>query len=213
MLDKALKSLNESEIEKRMRKYGLRSIAIFMIVFIAFLMILIYSNKRYIKNNVEVITRNLKSYIENQNDEKDRINDNIKQSLNNKYSFEYINDNVYAILRNFILKNENSKTAHIMFNDKSIYSLDKTGKLVLEKNSRLYIEIEKILEILTNKLSAYPLELENNVRLLGIIDLIFAKANYGISINGISPIINDKKEFNLIKARHPLIDKNKVVPI
>lgn len=151
MLDKALKSfevktLNESEIEKRMRKYGLCSIAIFMIVFIAFLMILIYSNKRYIKNNVEVITRNLKSYIENQNDEKDRINENIKQSLNNKYSFEYINDNVYAILRNFILKNENSKTAHIMFSDKSIYSLDKTGKLVLEKNSRLYIEIEKMLE-------------------------------------------------------------------
>ena len=32
-------------------------------------------------------------------------------------------------------------------------------------------------------------------------------------MNGISPTINDKKEFNLIKARHPLIDKTKVVPI
>ena len=49
--------------------------------------------------------------------------------------------------------------------------------------------------------------------MLGIIDFIFAKANYAKDINGISPIINDKKEFNLIKARHPLIDKEKVVPI
>ena len=51
------------------------------------------------------------------------------------------------------------------------------------------------------------------MRLLGIIDFIFAKANYAKDINGISPIINDKKEFNLINARHPLIDKTNVVPI
>ena len=39
------------------------------------------------------------------------------------------------------------------------------------------------------------------------------KQNIGISINGVEPIINDEKYVDLIKARHPLIDKNKVVPI
>lgn len=39
------------------------------------------------------------------------------------------------------------------------------------------------------------------------------KPNTGISINGAEPIINDEKYIDLIKARHPLIDKNKVVPI
>lgn len=39
------------------------------------------------------------------------------------------------------------------------------------------------------------------------------KQNIGISINGVEPIINDEKYVDLIKARHPLIDKNEVVPI
>ncbi len=39
------------------------------------------------------------------------------------------------------------------------------------------------------------------------------KPNTGISINGIEPIINNEKYIDLIKARHPLIDKTKVVPI
>ena len=39
------------------------------------------------------------------------------------------------------------------------------------------------------------------------------KQNIGIAINGVEPIINDEKYVDLIKARHPLIDKNKVVPI
>ena len=75
------------------------------------------------------------------------------------------------------------------------------------------IEIEKILYALSENFSIIRHELENNVRLLGIIDFIFAKANYAKDINGISPTINNKKSFNLIKARHPLIDRNKVIPI
>ena len=39
------------------------------------------------------------------------------------------------------------------------------------------------------------------------------KQNIGIAINGVEPIINYEKYFDLIKASHPLIDKNKVVPI
>lgn len=39
------------------------------------------------------------------------------------------------------------------------------------------------------------------------------KQNIGISINGVEPIINDEKYVNLIKARHPLINKDLVVPI
>lgn len=39
------------------------------------------------------------------------------------------------------------------------------------------------------------------------------RQNIGISIDGIEPVINDKKYIDLIKARHPLIDKTKVVPI
>jgi len=75
------------------------------------------------------------------------------------------------------------------------------------------IEILRILEELSKKFSLITNQLKNNVSLIGEIDFIFAKATYSRSINGIKPNINDKKYINLISARHPLIDKEKVVPI
>lgn len=75
------------------------------------------------------------------------------------------------------------------------------------------IEILKILEDLSKKFSSITNELKNNVTLIGEIDFIFAKASFSKSINGIKPAINKNKYIDLISARHPLIDKNKVVPI
>ena len=75
------------------------------------------------------------------------------------------------------------------------------------------IEIEKILHELSSLFYPYIEELEQDVNLIGTLDFIFAKAKYAKSINAITPIINSNKEINLKNARHPLIDKNKVVPI
>lgn len=75
------------------------------------------------------------------------------------------------------------------------------------------IEIEKILHELSSLFYPYTEELEQDVNLIGTLDFIFAKAKYAKSINAITPIINTNKEINLKNARHPLIDKNKVVPI
>lgn len=76
-----------------------------------------------------------------------------------------------------------------------------------------YIEISKILTELSKKLSVITDELKNNIKLIGEIDFIFAKASFSKSINGIKPNINNEKKVNLIEARHPLINTNKVVPI
>ena len=75
------------------------------------------------------------------------------------------------------------------------------------------MEIEKILHQLSASLYAYTTELDNDLNLIANIDLIFAKAHFGIEINGITPILNNEKFVDLHKARHPLIDKDKVVPI
>lgn len=73
-------------------------------------------------------------------------------------------------------------------------------------------EIEKILSNLSSLLFAYTNELKLDVSIIGKLDFIFAKAKYSNNITGITPIINDEKFVNLIQARHPLIDENKVVP-
>ena len=75
------------------------------------------------------------------------------------------------------------------------------------------IEIEKILKNLS--LSLFPIagKIKTTLGAIGQIDFIFAKAKYSKKINGICPLINDKKEINLYGARHPLISPEVVVPI
>lgn len=75
------------------------------------------------------------------------------------------------------------------------------------------IEIEKILQELSNLFTPYINELNSDIETIGFIDFIFAKAKYARAINANIPKINTNKEINLINARHPLLDKDKVVPI
>ena len=92
----------------------------------------------------------------------------------------------------------------------SIFELNnEINQLRLEEE----VEIEKILQQLTSLFYPYIEELKTDVEVIGTLDFIFAKAKYSKAISGITPIINTKKEIHLINARHPLIDKNKVVPI
>ena len=92
----------------------------------------------------------------------------------------------------------------------SIFELNnEINQLRLEEE----VEIEKILQQLTSLFYPYIEELKTDVEVIGTLDFIFAKAKYSKAISGITPIINTNKEIHLINARHPLIDKNKVVPI
>lgn len=75
------------------------------------------------------------------------------------------------------------------------------------------IEIEKILQQLTALFYPYVKELKSDVDIIGILDFIFAKAKFSKSMEAITPLIRTKKEIHLKNARHPLIDKDKVVPI
>lgn len=75
------------------------------------------------------------------------------------------------------------------------------------------IEIERILQNLSIMLYEYSQNLKENLEVISYLDTVFAKASYSIEIQGTYPIISDDKLINLQKARHPLIDKNTVVPI
>lgn len=75
------------------------------------------------------------------------------------------------------------------------------------------LEIEKILQNLSELLYPYTKELENNVQLIGKLDFIFAKAHYSLNLHCTTPEINDEKFIDFKNARHPLIDQTNVVPI
>ncbi len=92
---------------------------------------------------------------------------------------------------------------------------------VLEANNRLRElkaaesdEIERILYELTEEVVRFASQLTLNCKVITDLACIFARAAYSYEIDGCAAIIRDgARNIKLIKARHPLIDKEKVVPI
>lgn len=91
---------------------------------------------------------------------------------------------------------------------------------VVEANNDIQIllgeekdEINRIISQLSSLCAEFKEQFESNINAIKQLDLYFSKANLGAKMNAITPKITDNGEIILKKAKHPLIDKNKVVPI
>ncbi|MBE6719852.1 MAG: endonuclease MutS2 [Ruminococcaceae bacterium] len=74
-------------------------------------------------------------------------------------------------------------------------------------------EIARILYELSSEAGNFADSVKQSYYAAVQINLIFAKAHLAFKMKAAKPIVNAEGEINLRKARHPLIDKNKVVPI
>ena len=74
-------------------------------------------------------------------------------------------------------------------------------------------EIDRILAELSAEAASHKEEINQNYHILVTLDVVFAKAKLGYRMNAWAPIMNDAGKIELRKARHPLIDSKKVVPI
>ena len=74
-------------------------------------------------------------------------------------------------------------------------------------------EIERILAELSSDAAAHRDDINLNYTMLVQLDVIFAKAKLAYRMQAWPPIMNDEGRVDLRKARHPLIDAQKVVPI
>lgn len=73
-------------------------------------------------------------------------------------------------------------------------------------------EIERILYELTSECTRFSFDLTESFDAVCDLSVIFAKADFSLSYNCCEPVINNDKYLRLNEARHPLLDKNKVVP-
>jgi DNA mismatch repair protein MutS2 len=71
----------------------------------------------------------------------------------------------------------------------------------------------RILRELTRKLQAESRRLEETLKALAYLDLLYAKASYALKMRGQIPQLNTDGHVHLIEARHPLLDVAQVVPI
>ncbi len=74
-------------------------------------------------------------------------------------------------------------------------------------------EIERILAELSAEAAAHGEDINLDYAMLVKLDVIFAKARLAYRMQAWPPIMNDQGRVDLRKARHPLIDPKKVVPI
>ena len=74
-------------------------------------------------------------------------------------------------------------------------------------------EIEVILATLSEQIAVDRNAIELDLDLMVHLDFIFARASLAMEMNATEPIFNEEGRIHLKKARHPLIDKKKAVPI
>ena len=154
----------------------------------------------------------------------DKIHSELSRMVNNTYR-TYLQDPVIT-MRNgrycIPVKAEYKSSVPGMIHDQSstASTLFIEPSAVVDLNNeirRLTIDESKEIEIILSGLSALCSEklseIRQDIETLTKLDLIFAKASLALDMNATRPIYNTEGRIQIRKGRHPLLDKNKVVPI
>lgn len=91
---------------------------------------------------------------------------------------------------------------------------------ILEMNNELRTlsleekeEISRIIAALSARVGAMALELQKDIEFLTEIDACYACAQYAYKTRSVMPTLNKSGDIFIEQGRHPLIDKNQVVPV
>ncbi|MGL4850090.1 MAG: endonuclease MutS2 [Clostridium sp.] len=148
---------------------------------------------------------------------RDKINSYVKSTS------EYLQENLYTMRGdryvlpvraefknkvNGIIHDQSSTGATVFIEPMEIVNLNNEIK---ELSLKEKAEINRILKEFSMKISDNKEVLKADNKILGILDFIFAKGAYARDIKGSMPKINEDRSFNLMDARHPLIDEKVVV--
>ena len=74
-------------------------------------------------------------------------------------------------------------------------------------------EVYKVLYILTAMVADYAGIMEENIKMMEKLDYVFSKGKLSIDLDCIEPEINLERRIKLVKARHPLMDREVNVPL
>lgn len=158
-----------------------------------------------------------------------RCNEKIKDKLNSyitaSSTVKYLQDNIitmrndrYVIPVKAEHKGQISGLIHDQSSSGSTVYVE--PMMVIELNNELKIlianeekEIYRILKEFTTRISVIGDSLLANQEILTELDIVFAKALFGKSINAKCPVINSRGIIDIRKGRHPLINRETVVPV
>lgn len=164
------------------------------------------------------IRRKIKSLSSNIRSRFDKI---LRDSATNKFLQESIvtqRDGRYVVPVKSEHRNEISGLIHdisasgatVFVEPMVIVELNNELRVLMTKEK---VEEERIIYELSQDVSSYSETILNSYELLTKLDLIFAKASLAFKMMASLPKINKCGKVYLKNARHPLISKNKIVPI
>ncbi len=164
----------------------------------------LYEIRRKIKNASSKVKEVLNKYISG---DSKYLQENIVTTRNGRYVIP-----VKAEYRNEIkgLVHDASASGATVF-------IEPMG--VVEANNELRaleaqekVEIERILYELTSECTRFSFDLTESFNAICAVSIIFAKAEFSLSYDCCEPVINNDRYLRFNEARHPLLDRNKVVP-
>lgn len=108
-----------------------------------------------------------------------------------------------------IVHDQSSSGATLFIEPQVIVDLNNTLQQAKVKEK---VEIERILTILSNEVAEFSDDILQNVYCLAELDFMFTKAKYAKKMKGTRPDVNENGIVRLVRARHPLLAENEVVP-
>lgn len=153
-----------------------------------------------------------------------RIREKLAEYASGKYS-EFLQDGIVTIRNDrYVVPVKAEHKSHVKG---FIHDRSKTGatffiepEYILELNNELIAltidereEVEAILKALSSRVGAMAEQLEKDIEILAELDARFAMAEYCYSKKCTKPKVNCRGYINIVKGRHPLIDKDAVVPV
>lgn len=109
-----------------------------------------------------------------------------------------------------MIHDQSSSGSTLFIEPMSVVNLNNELK---ELENKEQLEIERILAALSEQTGFEREVIASNVKLLTELDFIFARAKLAKSYQGTEPILNTHGYIHIKQGRHPLLDKNTVVPI
>ncbi|MBR5430697.1 MAG: endonuclease MutS2 [Firmicutes bacterium] len=151
---------------------------------------------------------------------RDRLNSMVHGSGFSKYlqeSIVTVRNGRYVIpvkqeFRQFVpgLVHDQSSTGATLFVEPM--AVVELGNELKQWTAREREEIERILAELSARVGAQSDLIAMNISILADLDFIFAKGQLSRDMGGIMPHMNDRGSLRLVRARHPLIPRDTVVP-
>ena len=153
-----------------------------------------------------------------------KIREKLSEYTSGKYG-EYLQDSIVTMRNDrYVIPVKAEHKSHVrgLIHDRS-----KTGatffiepEYVLELNNELIAlsidereEVEAILKALSLRIGEMSEQLLKDMDILYELDSLYARAEYSYAHKCTMPKVNDKGYISIVKGRHPLIDKNKCVPV